>query len=44
VVNNTRLSDYYRMIASTLRNYLSDSESRWLWNKIAVELEKLSRI
>jgi len=44
VVNSANPSDYYRIIASTLRKYLSDNESRWLWNKITIELEKLSKI
>jgi len=44
VVNSTKLSDFYRIVASTLRKYLSDNESKWLWNKVAVELEKLSKI
>jgi len=44
VVNSANQSDYYRIIASTLRKYLSDNESKWLWNKIAIELEKLSKI
>jgi len=44
VVNSTKLSDFYRIVASTLRKYLNDNESEWLWNKVAVELEKLSKI
>jgi len=44
VVNSTRPSDYYKIIATTPRKYLSNNESRWLWNKVAIELEKPSKI
>ncbi len=44
VANKTTLSNHYMILAKALKNYLADSESKWLWYKASKELKKLSKI
>ncbi len=44
VLNATKLSTYYKLLAATLQKYLADGESRWLWNQVSKELRHLARL
>ncbi|HWQ16216.1 MAG TPA: hypothetical protein VNL13_00070 [Sulfolobales archaeon] len=44
VVNSTKLSSHYKVLAESLKRYLGDNETKWLWNKVSIELDKLSKM